>query len=350
MKMRILYTFWFSIIIWFCVQPEYLYSQDQNIVLFDSDFFEDEEVIEIQLKFNIKKYTNEKNAEEYLPAELTFFDKDSNKISKNLKLKSRGEFRQEHCHLPPIWLNTRGSGLANKKELVSNKIKVVTHCRGGKLYEDYILNEYLIYKMYNVITDNSFRVRLLKIKYIDTGRNNREVISWAFMIEPKKMLAKRMDALSIERDNLKYRHTDSISVDKMFLFQYMIGNTDFALNNRHNIKIFKYKDHTKPKLILVPYDFDFAGLINTQYANPADKVYIESVRERYYLGICRSDEQYQRVIEIFKQKESELFQTIDNFEFLSNRAKNSTRKYIEDFYEELNRSNFIKKKLNSTCR
>ncbi len=348
--MKMTYIFWFSIIIWFCVQSEYLYSQDQNVVLFNSDFFENDEVMEVQLKFNIKEYIKERKAEKYLPVELTFFDKDSNRISRNLKLKLRGEFRQEHCYLPPFWLNTKGSGLANKKELVSNKIKVVTHCRVGKLYKDYILNEYLIYKMYNVITDNSFRVRLLKIKYIDTGRNNREVISWAFMIEPQKMLAKRMNALPIERNNLKYRYSDSIAVDKMFLFQYMIGNTDFALSNRHNIKIFKYKDHTKPKLILVPYDFDFAGVINTQYALPTRKLDISSVRERYYLGICRSDEQYQRVIEIFKQKESVLFQTIDNFDFLSNRSKNNTRKYLEDFYQELNRSNFIEKKLNSTCR
>ena len=204
--------------------------------------------------------------------------------------------------------------------------------------------------MYNVITDNSFRVRLLKIKYIDTGRNNKEDISWAFMIEPNNMLARRISALPIKKDNLKYRHTDTMNVDLMFLFQYMIGNTDFTINKRHNVKLFKYKDHTKPNLITVPYDFDFAGLIDAQYANPADKLDLTSVRERYYLGMCRPDEQYQRVIEIFKQKESVIFQTIDSFEFLSNRTKNNTRKYLEDFYEELNESDFIEKELNSTCR
>ena len=234
--------------------------------------------------------------------------------------------------------------------MVTNKIKVVPRCKGGKLYEDYILKEYLIYKLYNVITDNSFRVRLLKIKYIDTGRNNKEDISWAFMIEPNNMLARRISAFPVKKDNLRYKHTDTTNIDLMFLFQYMIGNTDLTITKRHNVELFKYKDHTKPNLIMIPYDFDFAGLVNAQYANPAEKLDITSVRERYYLGMCRTDEQYQIVIDIFKQKESEIFQTIDEFEFLGNRAKNSTRKYIEDFYQELHKSNFIEKKLNSTCR
>ena len=71
------------------------------------------------------------------------------------------------------------------------RIKVVTHCKGSQDYEEYVLKEYLCYKIYNIISPVSFRVRLVRMTYVDTGRKNKVTEGWAFMIEPKHMLAER---------------------------------------------------------------------------------------------------------------------------------------------------------------
>lgn len=252
--------------------------------------------------------------------------------------------------MPPFWLNVKNTNLVNDSLFNAKKIKVVTDCRGGKIYENYLFNEFLLYNIYNLITENSFKVRLLNIKYVDTGRNKKSQQSWAFMIEPENRLASRIEALPIEFDNLNYRHADSLSADIMCFFQYMIGNTDFTVNGRHNIKLYKYKDFTKPDLITVPYDFDFAGFINTDYANPAEILELENVTERYYLGMCRTDEQYYRVIEIFNDKKKEIYELVNSYEYLSHVSRRSAIKYLDEFYDEMNKSNFIKKKLRKTCR
>jgi hypothetical protein len=61
------------------------------------------------------------------------------------------------------------------------------------------------------------------------------------------------------------------------MFQYMIGNTDWYVNTRHNIDIYQKKDGA---LIPVAFDFDFAGVINMPYAMPSREIPIrESNRE-----------------------------------------------------------------------
>jgi len=350
--MRIL--FFIVCLISFC---QFGYSQadintniNNDTILFPTDFFDQTEPLELTLEFDIKKFMYEKAKEEYLPAKLTYYANDSSEIEKNVRIKARGISRQKHCRLPPFWLNIKESNIIDDYISESKKIKVVTLCRSGNTYNKYLLNEYIIYRLYNIITDKSFNVRLLKINYIDTGKKNKENKSWAFMIEPEDLLAKRLNALPIKIDNLNYNHTDTLDADIMCFFQYMIGNTDFTVNGRHNVKLYKHKDHTKPLLIPIPYDFDFAGLVNADYANPAEILDLESVTERYFLGLCRSDDQYLNVINIFEAKKDEMYSFIDSFEYLEKRFRKSTLNYLDEFYKEMSKPNFIEKSLRTTCR
>ena len=54
--------------------------------------------------------------------------------------------------------------------------------------------------------------------------------------------------------------------DVLCLFEYMISNTDWNVSLLHNIKLIRKKD-TK-EIIVVPYDFDYSGLVNADYAVP----------------------------------------------------------------------------------
>jgi hypothetical protein len=324
-------------------------SIQSDSIFFKHEFFANEEILNFFLEFDLTRYKQEKSKEEYLPGIVSYFIEDSVEIKVVVKVKARGESRHKLCELPPFWVNFKHAGDKYLSNAGNSKIKIVTLCDYSSEYRKYLLKEYLIYKLFNKITELSFRVRLVNITYIDIGKRNREMQSVGFFIEPEEMLASRNNVIPIKVDNLNYYHVDSISADIMCFFQYMIGNTDFTVNGRHNIKLLKYIDHTKPLLYAVPYDFDYAGLINAEYAKPAAAIPIDNVTERYFLGLCRSDEQYLRIIKIFKSKKEELYTYIDSAKYLDKKIKKETNKYLNEFYKEIENPKFIKR-IRKYCR
>ena len=76
-------------------------------------------------------------------------------------------------HNAPLWLNIRKAEIGNKKLQGIKLMKVVTHCKGGKTTSNYILKEYMAYRTHNMLSPYSFRVRLVRMKYIETGRKNK---------------------------------------------------------------------------------------------------------------------------------------------------------------------------------
>lgn len=340
----------------FLIHNYFLFAQPEtdslivnDTIHFPSDFFDKGKTFELQLEFDIKQITINKNSEDYLPAIITYFLEDSVEIRKSIQVKSRGIFREEYCNIPPLLLNFKKSEIKDGLPSEVNKIKVVTHCFNSKQYENYLLKEYIAYKLFNIITDYSFKVRLARIKYIDTGRKNKTYTKWAFLIEPENMLAERLNAYPIKMDKMSHNYLDTLNATIMTFFQYMIGNTDFSLTGRHNIKLIKLKDFTKPSIIPIPYDFDFSGFVNTHYASPMEGITIKNVTERYYRGICRNNDTYTHVIDIFVEKKDEIFEFIYSCEYLDKKNKKYVISYIEEFYEEINKPDFIEDQIRTTC-
>jgi len=320
-----------------------------DTILFSSDFFDQNTTIEFELEFDIKSFTNKLDTSEYFPATITYKINDTSEIRKSLKVNSRGIYRKKFCNFPPLLLNFKKSEIIDDLPSDVDKIKVVTHCIHSKEFENYLLKEYIAYKLYNIITDYSFKVRLAKIKYIDTGRENKEYTEWAFLIEPENMLAERLNAYPIKMDRMSHNYLDTLNATIMVFFQYMIGNTDFSLTGRHNIKLIKLKDFTKPAIIPIPYDFDFSGLVNSYYALPTEDLGIKKVTERHYRGICRSDDVYIQSIGLFTEKKSEIFSYILSCDFLDKKTKKYVISFIEEFYNEISKPDFIEKKVKTTC-
>lgn len=306
--------------------------------------------VDLNLEFNIKEFQRSKNKGDYMPAILSFTTSDSVLVEKKIKLKARGNFRRKHCSFPPFWINIKKRDLSDTSLHNYKKLKIVTHCQNSGSYPEYVLKEYLAYQMYNIITDYSFRTSLLRVNYIDSGRKSKKTSTWAILIEPEEMLADRLDSYPMKIDHVGLKHTDSLQTDIMALYQFMIGNADYSISGRHNIKLINIKDFNRPAPLPIPYDFDYCGFINTSYAVPSENLNIESVRERYFLGACRSDEDYQKALQVFIDKKPEIISLIENFEFLSARSKSEAIAYIESFYSKLNQKNFFDHYIRSTCR
>jgi len=311
--------------------------------------FDDDELMHLSLTFDITSFIRKKMKGEYLDVEMEITYNEFYK-KKEIRLKARGNNRREQCFFPPIYLNFKTDPIEHSELEGMKKVKLVTHCKNSKAYQEYILKEYLIYKLYNVLSDYSFRVKLLDIEYNDTGKRNRNYSQYGFLIEPIDLLAKRTNAIEVKPKVSPSSVVDPFDTDVAALFQYMIGNTDWRIQVGHNTKFVKSLDVLSTYLIPVSYDFDFAGFVGASYAFPQEWTSIQSIYEREYLGYCRGDEEYLKVISHFLNHKDELNSTIASFSYLSEKSRAELLSYLAPFFKMLEDEEWILNTLKNECR
>ena len=318
-------------------------THNLNIRLFDSD-----ELFEISLRFDITYYKRKRSDEEYLDAILTYHISNTDSINKEIKVRSRGEFRRTFCDFPPLSLNLKMKDSIGGEFGGINKLKLVTHCSSGN--QEYILKEYLIYKLYNVLTDNSFRVRLLRINYINTAKLNKPITEFGFFIEPIQLLEKRTNSVEVKSAKITQKQIKPEMMDRMAIFNYLIGNTDWSVPILHNVLILAQGSSERPDLaIIVPFDFDYSGLVNTNYAIPFEGLGIKSVRERYYLGICRDKEVFIDALREYSDKKEDLYKVINDFQYLKEKTKKEMINYVDGFLKGIDKPNYLINTFLNTC-
>jgi hypothetical protein len=316
---------------------------NKNLRLFESD-----ELLKLTLRFDINAYKKEKSDTAYQNAILTYHITETDSINKEIKLRARGELRRDYCDFPPIRLNFRKSESSNDEFTNVDKLKLVTHCKLGN--EEYTLKELLIYKLYNVLTENSFKVRLAQINYINTGRQSKPIKQYAFMIEPLEALCRRTNSVEVKVANISQKNIKPEIMDRMAIFNYMIGNTDWSVPVKHNIVVLSQGGSDRPNLgVILPYDFDYAGLVDADYAVPYEGLGLASVRDRKYLGICRDKEVFINELKEFLDKKEEFYKVINEFPYLKEKSKKEMINYLNEFFYELDKPNIISFKLLREC-
>lgn len=314
------------------------------------NFFASEELLHITLSFDIQDFLKTKRHEEYYDAIITIKINENDSISQQIKLKSRGIMRLDYCSFPPIMLNFNGNKEQNKQIQSTGKLKLVTHCKMIPKYEDYILTEYLTYKLYNLVTPYSFKTRLTRITYIDINKPDNVFTAYGFLIEDKDEMAERNHAVIIDNRHLNQKYMNSMDMIRTAVFNYMIGNTDWSITGQHNIKILKSKEISSNEGIPVTYDFDYAGLVNTNYALPTEGLPIKYVTERYYKGICVPDEELQVIIDEFEMLHGKILGTVNDFEFITEKYKKYIVSYIDSFYKMFKNKKRLVSNLNYSCQ
>lgn len=151
--------------------------------------FESDDILYITLTFDITELKRTKSKGEYHDAVLQVQENDVNTVNENIQIKARGNYRRNNCSFPPIQFNFKRDSTSIGEQL--NKVKLVTHCMYTNKYENFVLREYLAYKIFNVLSDYSFKVRLVNISYVDTGAKKKKFQRFAFLIEPIDFLVKR---------------------------------------------------------------------------------------------------------------------------------------------------------------
>ncbi|HWC54888.1 MAG TPA: hypothetical protein VG676_14980 [Chitinophagaceae bacterium] len=296
--------------------------------------FTDVKPIEMTLNTDYRKLLADKMKMAVQPATVTFVFPDSSTYTGSVDINARGITRKESCTVPPIMLDFKNSSTDAMRSL--HKLKMVCGCTNGSGDEQLALKEFLTYKIYNLLTEMSFRVRLVHVTYVDSKGKAKTYSQYGFLIEDVDVLAKRNKAKETEGIAFGTESTRRDQMTLVALFQYMIGNTDWSVPNYHNIKLITLKEDPNSLPYVIPYDFDYAGLVNAYYAVPAEELQLTSVTERAYRGFARSMEELEETIKLFNDQKENITNLIMNFEPLSSRSKKEMMEYIEQFYKIIN--------------
>lgn len=319
--------------------------QNKDLKLFESD-----DLLNFTLRFDIPAFKKNRADTLELDAVLTYHINETDSINKNIKIRARGIMRRQYCDMPPIRLNFKKSDSPGDEFSNIDKIKLVTHCRLGT--EEIVLREFLVYKLFNLFTEYSFKVRLARITYINTNpkRRMKPLNEYAFLIEPVEALCKRTGCTELKETKMTQRSMRPDVMNNMAIFNYMIGNTDWSVPIRHNVVTLVRPESTRPDLgIVIPYDFDYSGMVNADYAIPYESLGLQNVRERKYLGVCRTKEEFIFALKDFADKEEEIYRVINEFPYLTGRSKKDIINYLEGFFAGLGKSNMVLRNLLVEC-
>ncbi len=314
------------------------------------DLFNSSEPLKVVFESDFKNLVKRKYKEEYQDAKFTVMYNDTVKVTRDIQIKSRGNMRKGSCFMPPLKLNFPKKEAFIKQLKHFDKLKMVLDCKRSDTHEQYLLSEYYAYKIQNIITEYSLRVRLLKVTYIDLSGRYKDVTKFAFIIESIDQLNERLNTIRIETKGVRDMRTDLRVLSDAYLFQYLIGNTDWSIPGLHNMYILKSLDPTKPNPYVIPYDFDYAGIVNTNYAIPDPELGTKTVRERVYRGVCITPNEIYQARGRFIALKQKIYDLYSNDAYLSKYNKNMTISYLDEFYEIIENENVFKREIINTCR
>lgn len=303
----------------------------ENFALFGSD-----ELLEVTLKFDLTGFMRKTKMEDSFDGEMNIYKGSNDSVNRKIVVKHRGFFRYDNCSFPPVEINLKKSLYAFGDSGKVKKLKLVNHCQQGNAYDEYVLREYLVYKMFNVITDTSFRVRLLRVTYIDTKKSRKPIIQYGFFVEPKNILAERINTIALNSMNLNQKYIVPEVIDRIAIFSYMIAHWDWSVPGQHNLLLLKSMKINSDELgLAVPFDFDLTGVVNAEYAVPSEALGLKTIRERRFLGMCLGREEFETRLKEFEAKKEIIYKTVNDFPYLSQKSKNDITSFLDQFFDQL---------------
>jgi hypothetical protein len=323
----------------------------------DADpLFQDDAVIDITITAPLPSLLKRRPDEEYLPATLSYGDADGNTVTIEMGIRTRGNYRRQPrvCPFPPLRINLDKSQTKGTLFDKQDKLKLVAHCRDkSDRYEQGVIREYLTYRILNALTDVSYRARLVRVTYIDSENKHKDRIQYAFFIEHKDRMAKRIGLPEIVAPKITTAQLEGVYSDLTSLFEYLIGNTDFSPiagakgeDCCHNSTLFGNEGEP---IYSVPYDFDMSGFVDAPYAEPNPRFDIKSVTQRLYRGRCAHIGNLENSVQTFQDRRAEIFAMIADQPELGDKTRKTLTRFVEDFYEVIDNPKKLDRYIRKDC-
>ena len=310
--------------------------------------FSSHDVIELTIETDYGRLRGDREQDsEYRPAVLRLTDDEGAERTFDIRVRTRGNFRLVNCRFPPLRVNFPRTRMGGTVFDGQNGIKLVSHCRDRDDDEQNVIEEYLVYRTFNLLTDESFRVRLARVTYADGEDDDDPVVRYAFFIEEAEAMAERLGALYLEIRQASPRDFGAEQAVRVSVFQYMVGNTDWSMVSFHNAEVLQ---NSEGVYVPVPYDFDWTGFVSARYARPDERLRIRNVRQRIYRGFCRPNFDFSAVYSQFVEIRTDLEALYTGQDGLEEGNRRDAVEYIDDFYEDIESPQRARSRLERDCR
>lgn len=317
--------------------------------------FRDRAILDITLAGPFTTIDREREEDkEYEGGSLTYLE-NGEPVTLEVKYEVRGNFRlrEDICNYAQLWVDLDKDKVAGTLFENQNRIKLVVQCREGSRYERYVVKEDQAYRLFNTLTDLSYRSRLVNVTYRDTDRD-RERTAYGVFIEHKDRLAARVGMENVDLNKIPLNELDPAQGNLVDMFMFMVANTDYSLISApedeccHNAKLLKPAGETR--YFPTPYDFDSSGYVDASYAMPAPQLRLRSVTQRLYRGFCVPPAVLEATLAKYRANYEALLAIAgDTTHVRENDAADSVA-YLEEFFDIIDDPRKLQREIIDDCR
>lgn len=257
-------------------------------------------------------------------------------------LSPRGITRRksEVCAFPPLRVEFTAPPPPTSLFAGQKRLKLVTHCRNDAGFQQYLLLEYAGYRMFNLLSPASFRVRLATVDY--RGLDGKPVVArYGFFLEDLRDVARRNGVKQVRAGaRIPLSTLRPADAARYALFQHMINNHDWSMRAGpegseccHNAELIgTLADRS---VIPVPYDFDFSALVAPPYAGPPPELNLSDIRQRLYRGYCAHNAAIPPAAAQFRAMHAQILAVLGQVPGLEPRSQRRAASYLEGFFAEI---------------
>ena len=266
-----------------------------------------------------------------------------------VQLRTRGHYRlaNRNCSFVPLRLDFKKGEMKGTVFDGQDKLKLVTHCNSNAMYDEYMVREYLTYKVHNLITPRSYRARLVKVTYVDSATNKPLETRNGVFLEHEDDVAKRMEGEIVEIRRALFDDVDQKQILELAIFAAFVGHVDWSLAALHNVRLVQQRGGN---LMPVLYDMDFTGLVGTRYSTPDPRLGIRTVRDRLYRGPCKDPSELGELLAPYRSNKDAILKLYDDTPGLDGRYRNDTKAWLNQWFRMLDTPRDVKFMFKDNCK
>lgn len=284
------------------------------------------EGVKITLEADLTTIIANKKTNQYFPGTLLTEDGKTYAI----ELRPRGKFRRKISEIPPLKIKFKKKLLAAEGLDTLNEIKLVLPTADKASGDELIVKEYLAYKMFERLTPASVRAKLVRLTIRDTHVEKSKKTMYAILVEDEEETCARLKGSPVSEYGIP---TDSLIAQQAALavmFQYLIGNTDWEIAMMRNVRLMRSNE--TGKVLVLPYDFDFSGLVSAPYASPSSESGLKTVRDRFLMSSGLKLEHLKRATQAIRAAKKDLYE-ICRSKYLSKATAAEMIEYLDTFFQ-----------------
>ncbi len=308
-------------------------AQDRQQTFFDTLYNMDIDRIDVLVDLDsvlINKMTDNEH-----DGQMKIHLKDGSKLDIRLDIEVRSKSRRRYCDFPPLKFDFKKGDLDSLGLHDHDKYKLVTHCLDAKDGKYFLLKEFMLYELYQIVTPVSLRAKVFDIRYLDVGSSYR-LDTKGVILESEEEFAVSQDGKLCECMGTKRDSINALLYEQLAMFQFMIGNNDMDYQVERNIKLVELG--AGQPMIPFAYDFDFSSFVNAPYVYP--EVNDNRILPRKYMGFKENAALVDQVKDHFIDKKKEILDYIDDFEGLPKSERRNCYRYIREFYRYIENPRF----------